>query len=193
MTYTYPTAHDVAAWVYGEPITAAEVAKRLEAVRSSAFGARLASIGTAEGRNTRRWVTQLICAERIVLRALAEAGISVSARSIGLTIDRALALGGVSAAAVAAIPEFGTWARSWPLPVNESEVRSYYDRNPDLYADRGINYAAARDEITSTLREASADRAITLWLDQQLAQHVVLADGYEHPADPAHADAAHHH
>lgn len=183
----------VAAWVFGQPVTAAEVQMRLEEIRASSFGARLASTDTAEGRNARRWVTQLLCAERIVVRALADQGICVSVRSSPLRIERALALGGVAAAVLAAVPELGTWARTWPPPVDESEVRSYYDRNPDLYADRGTGYEDARGEITALLEQASTDRALATWLDQQLARNVVLADGYEHPADPTHADATHRH
>jgi UV DNA damage repair endonuclease len=43
------------------------------------------------------------------------------------------------------------------------------------------------------LQQVATDRAVVTWLDQQLARNVVLADGYEHPADPSHADATHHH
>lgn len=187
------SAPDVAAWVFGQPITTADVAARLAQIRSSSLGARLAAIDTAEGRNARRWVTQLLCAERIVLHELAERGIPVSTRALPLAIDRALALGGVAAAVLATIPEFGAVAHTWAPPVSEPDVRSYYDRNPDLYADRGANYADARDEIIAILEQASADRATATWLDQQVAQNVVLENGYEHPADPSHADATHHH
>lgn len=193
MNGPHRSAGDVAAWVCGEPVTVADVMTRLDATRCAPFGARLASIATAEGRNARRWVTQLLCAERLVLRALAEQGIPVSARPLPLSIDRALALGGVAGAVLATIPELGTWARTWPLPIDESDVRSYYDRNPDLYADRGATYTASRGEIVAVLQQASTDRALATWLDQQLAAHVVLADGYEHPANPSHADATHHH
>jgi [acyl-carrier-protein] S-malonyltransferase len=193
MNAPHPNASGVAAWVYGEPIHTSEVETRLETLRSSSFGPRLAPIDTAEGRNARRWVTQLLCAERLVLRTLAEEGIPVSARPFPLAIDRALALGGVAAAVLAAIPELGLWARTWSRPVDESELRSYYERNPDQYAEHGVGYRAARSEIITTLQQASADRAIATWLDQQLARNVALADGYEHPADPSHADATHRH
>lgn len=193
MSAGQPRAYGVAAWVFGEPVTVADVETRLEAMRSSSFGALLPSIGTAEGRNARRWVTQLLCAERVVLRALAERGIPVSSRSLPLGIDRALALGGVTAAVLATIPELGILARTWSLPVSESDVRAYYDRNADLYAEQGARYANARVEILAILQQASTDRAVATWLDQQLAENVVLAAGYEHPADPSHEDATHHH
>jgi len=188
-----PQAPGVAAWVAGEPVTVAEVEARLAVLRSSFFGTRLPAADTAEGRNARRWVTQLLCAERIVRNALAVHGITPRERPRQLRLNQALAVGGVTAAVLATIPELGLWASRWPLPIEEATIRDYYQRNPDLYADRDISYADARDQVASELHRAAVDRAIAAWLDQRLASDTVLADGFEHPASPANPDTAHRH
>ena len=188
-----PPIPGVAAWVAGEPVTVAEVEARLAVLRASFFGGRLPPAGTAEGRNARRWVTQLLCAERIVRGALAAHGFALRERPRQLRINQALAVGGVTAAVLAAIPELGLWASSWPLPIEETAIRDYYRRNPDLYADRDISYLDARDQIADELHKAAVDRAVAAWLDQRLASDTVLADGFEHPANPANPDSAHHH
>lgn len=180
---------DWAALVRGEPITVAEVEARLKQVRASAFGARLPDPATAEGRNARRWVTQLMCAERLVA---AELGESDAPRSSGrLTIDRALGVGGVAAAVLAARPDAVRVVRVAPVP--EEAVRGYYERNRDRYADRGIAYPEARDGIAEVLQAAVADRVFSDWLEQRMASEVVLATGFEHPADPRQPDATHRH
>jgi [acyl-carrier-protein] S-malonyltransferase len=176
-----------AAYVRGEPVSAAEVEARLARVRSSGFGARLPDAATAEGRNARRWVAQLICAERLVG---AELGAPTGPRG-ALTIDRALGVGGVAAAVLTVRPDA---IRVVPAPdVDEASVRGYYDRNADRYADRGIAYATARESIAATLNAAARDRAFAAWLEQRMARDVELQPGFEHPADPRHADATHRH
>jgi [acyl-carrier-protein] S-malonyltransferase len=176
-----------AAYVRGEPVTVAEVEQRLDRVRASGFGSRLPDPRTAEGRNARRWVTQLVCAERLVRAELGPAPTSPGA----LTVDRALAVGGVAAAVLALRPDAAD-----VVPVAEpaeSSVRGYYDRNSDRYAERGIDYANARGEIAAALRAAARDRAFAAWLEQRMARDVDLQPGFEHPADPHHADATHRH
>jgi len=177
----------VAAYVRDAPVTRDEVEARLAQVRSSALGARLPHATTAEGRNARRWVTQLVCAERLVDSELGPA----DATAALLTIERALGVGGVAAAVLAARPDA---ARVVAAPVvDDADVRSYYDRNPDLYADRGLGVDEARDQIAAKLQAYARDRAFGEWLDQNMARHVVLQPGFEHPADPHHADATHRH
>jgi [acyl-carrier-protein] S-malonyltransferase len=51
----------------------------------------------------------------------------------------------------------------------------------------------ARDQIAAKLQAYARDRAFGEWLDQNMARHVVLQPGFEHPADPQHADATHRH
>lgn len=181
----------VAAVVRGEPVTVAEVDARMAGLRASAFGARLADLHTAEGRNARRWVVQLLCAERLVRAELAERGIEPGRSTAAVRIDRALAVGGVGAAVLAAVPEA---ARLVDAAVPDDDtVAGYYERNRDRYAERGIPLAAARAAISAELAAVAADRAFSRWLESRLATDVRLAAGYEHPADPAHPDATHRH
>ena len=185
-----PARDGVAAYVRGEAVTVAEIEARLAQVRTSGFGARLPDPATAEGRNARRWVTQLVCAERLVAADLGP-NTARSGDSRGLTIDRALGVGGVAAAVLTLRPDA---AQVVGVPdLDEALVRGYYARNSDLYADRGITYATARAGIAQSLRAAAHDRAFSNWLEQRMATEVQLQPGFEHPADPHHADATHRH
>lgn len=176
-----------AAYVHGEPVTVAEVEARLARVRASGFGARLPGAGTAEGRNARRWVTQLLCAERLVGAELGPADTAPRP----LTIDRALGVGGVAAAVLAMRPD-AVRVVAAPEP-DESSVRNYYHRNSDRYADRGIGYAAVREDISASLHARARDRAFAAWLEQRMERDVVLQPGFEHPADPRQPDVMHRH
>lgn len=182
----------VAAVVGRELVLAAEVDQRLARLRSGAFGARLPGPHVAEGRNARRWVLQLLCAERIARRELADRGVAGGAPGRPVALPRALALGGVAAAVLATVPEIGALdfgARAVPA----DEVRAYYDRNRDLFADRGVPFPAAEAGIRAELEAAERDRAFGAWLERRLARDVVLAEGYEHPAEPGHPDSTHRH
>lgn len=187
------TTANVAAWVDGTAVTVEEVDARMTSVRAALFGTRLPSRHTAEGRNVRRWVVQLLCAERLVRAELADRGIAVQRRPARIGIDRALAVGGVAAAVLAAVPEAAALVNAHASSVDDSAVRGYYERNGDQFADRGIAFADAREGIADELRSATADRAFGAWLEQRMSAAVVLAAGYEHPADPAHPDATHRH
>lgn len=183
--------NDVAAWVCGEPISVAEVDARMARVRGSAFGARLGEPSTAEGRNALRWVVQLLCAERLVRTELAVRGDPVAPAAEPLRLARALALGGVSAAVLAAVPAAIMLVDA--PEVGADAVAGYYARNADRYADRGIGLDAATDDIVREMRAAALDRAFRQWLDERLTRDVVLAGGFEHPADPGSPDATHRH
>lgn len=180
-----------AAWVDDAVITVDAVDARLATLRGAAFGSRLPGPHTAEGRNARRWVVQLLCAEQVVRSALAEQGITAAGSSGPARLDRALRLGGVAAAVLASTPECIELVDA--STVVESEVRSYYDRNPDLFADQGVPLATARHGIAAMLRADTADRAFSAWLEARMAASVVLAHGFEHPAEPGHADSTHRH
>jgi [acyl-carrier-protein] S-malonyltransferase len=180
-----------AAWVDGAVITVDEVDARVAALRRAAFGSRLPGPHTAEGRNARRWVVQLLCAERVVRSALADLGRVAAEPTRPVQLGRALRLGGVAAAVLATIPD-STEVIS-RIEVDETAVRSYYDRNRDLFADRGVPYATARPGIAEMMRADAADRAFGAWLEGRMSATVVLAPGFEHPAEPGHADSTHRH
>lgn len=184
-------SHDIAARVCGKPISGDEVDARLAAVRSGAFGPRLGDPHSAEGRNARRWIVQLLSAERIVRAELAARGIPADSERTPLRVERAFALGGVGAAVLAIVPAAAVLAESLAEPPPEAAVRDYYERNGDLYG--GVAYADARAGIAAELRSAAADRAFSRWLESRLAADVVLSPGFEHPADPRSGDATHRH
>ncbi|GAA3796356.1 hypothetical protein GCM10022226_14570 [Sphaerisporangium flaviroseum] len=54
-------------------------------------------------------------------------------------------------------------------------------------------YESVRDEIAAELTAVAIEQAFSAWLDRRYAEQVRLRPGFEHPADPHHADATHHH
>lgn len=182
----------VAAVVDGEAVGVDEVDRRLAALRATPFGSRLPSPATAEGRNARRWVAQLLCAQRLVEHEIALRGI-VSTSLRPLTLQSALGMGGVAASLLAEIPGSPELVAEFVEPVPDLDVRGYYDRNIDLYGDGAMPFAQARAAIEAELRSARAEAAFALWLDRAMRDRVRMADGFEHPATPWSPDATHRH
>ena len=185
----------VAAWVAGRPIAASVVDDRLAALRRGPLAARLPHPGTAEGRNLRRWVCQLVTVEAVVRHEAGLRGITATPDDgppRPVTPAQALRTGGMTAAVLAADPAARALRRQvLPAPgVPEEEVKAYYARNRDRHAG---SYPEERPRIAATLTAATADRAFARWLDERCAALVRQAPGYEHPADPTHPDATHHH
>ncbi|WP_405146157.1 peptidylprolyl isomerase [Sphaerisporangium sp. NBC_01403] len=54
-------------------------------------------------------------------------------------------------------------------------------------------YEAVREDIASELSSVAAERAFAGWMEHRYAEKVRLRPGFEHPADPRHADATHRH
>lgn len=185
----------VAAWVAGRPIATTVVDERLAVLRRGPLAARLPPPHTAEGRNLRRWVGQLVTVEAVVQHEAAIRGITATPADgppRPVTLTQALRTGGMTAAVLAADPVARALRRHvLPAPgVPEEEVEAYYARNRDRHTGP---YPAERDRIAATLTAATSDRAFAHWLDQRCAALVRPAPGFEHPADPTHPDATHHH
>lgn len=179
-----------AAWVDGDPVTVDEVDARLAELRASHWGSRLPGEHTAEGRNARRWVVQLLAARRVVEREVARRGIPATATR-PLRLDAALSLGGVAAAVLAEVPGAPALAEQFGGEPPEDAVRDYYERNRDLFGD--AEFEDVRAGIAAELAEAARDRAFALWLEQRMRQSVRTAPGFEHPATPGSPDATHRH
>ncbi len=186
-------AGSVAAWVGGRPIGVDAVDERLTALRQGPFAARLPHPATAEGRNLRRWLVQVLTVEAVVEHEAHARGLSAgddAPRQV--TLAEALRTGGVSAAVVAAHP----LARSLrdavapPVPLPEAETAAYFARNRDRYPQE---FAQVRDELAARLGAEDAERRFAHWLDERCAALVRLEPGYEHPGDPRHPDAVHRH
>jgi len=200
-----------AATVAGVPITVGELDEREAALRAGPTAATLPRPGTSEGRQLRRWLTQLLVSERVV---------GSGAAALGVTADGAppeqellpdesarLEIGSVAAAALAAPLARVLFARvTADVDVSDDEVAGYHARNPMRFAQRpqGSGWrttagAAApalnevRPMIAAHLRAAARRRAFRVWLDARRAAVVVLAPGYEHPGDPRQPDNTHRH
>lgn len=190
----------VAAWVGDRPITAAEVDRRLAGLRAGPLASRLPPPDTAQGRNLRRWLVQVLTVEELVAQEAAARGVIAEPCDSGhaaVTLAGALRAGGVTAAVLAADPVARALRRRVVeslsvegLCVTEEQVRSYYDRNRDRHTG---TYAQERPAIEEHLAQAVYECEFSRWLDRRHAELVHLEPGFEHPADPRQPDAEHRH
>ena len=180
----------VAAMVDGAPVSVQEVDAREALLRASRSASSLPRPGTSEGRQLRRWLTQLLVTERVVAAEVAARGLSArgAPSEDDLLPDTAVRLEiGSVAAAVLADP----LARALFVSVTEAvgvtgdTVAAYQARNPSRFADIAA--------VAEHLRAAARRRAFRLWLDARCAALVELAPGYEHPGDPRQPDNTHRH
>jgi len=178
----------VAATVAGAPVTIAEVDAREAAVRSRAPRHALPRPGTREGRQLRRWLTQVIVAERVLAR---EAG-GLDSDDPPPTEDdllpdtlARLELGSIAAATLAAPAARAVFAHvTADVVVDDAAVADYHARNPERMPE---------SEVAAHLRASARRRAYRRWLGARCAEVVVLSPGYEHPGDPRQPDNTHTH
>jgi [acyl-carrier-protein] S-malonyltransferase len=201
----------VAATVAGLGVPVADVDAREAKLRDTAPAALLPRPNTSEGRQLRRWLTQLLVTER---------AIAAEAAAVGLTGDGAptedallpdnsvrLEIGSIAAAALADPLARALFVHiTAAVEVTDAEVADYHARNPLRFArpsDAGNGWRTAavdappldtvRPSIVEHLRGAARRRAFRLWLDARRADVVRLAPGYEHPGDPRQPDNTHRH
>jgi [acyl-carrier-protein] S-malonyltransferase len=87
------------------------------------------------------------------------------------------------------------------VTIPEGEVRSYYDRNQDLYQRPGtrgdpafvVPFDEVRGAIEDDLLVAARARAFDEWLDRRRAALAVIKPGFEHPGHPIHGVPSHRH
>jgi [acyl-carrier-protein] S-malonyltransferase len=179
-----------AAIVGGVPVTVHEVDAREAKLRGSRSASSLPRPGTSEGRQLRRWLTQLLVTERVVAGEANARGLSADGAPSedDLLPDMAVRLEiGSVAASVLSDP----LARALFVDVTEGvdvsddAVAAYEDRNPSRFADIA--------GVAEHLRAAARRRAFGLWLDARCAALVELSPGYEHPGDPRQPDNTHRH
>jgi [acyl-carrier-protein] S-malonyltransferase len=201
---------DVAATVAGLPVLVSDVDRCETRLRASRLASALPRAGTSEGRQLRRWLTQLVVTDRVV---------AVEANARGLTAHAAptedellpdtsarLEMGSVAASALedplarALFADVTADAR-----VSDSDVADYHARNPFRFASpapgaggwRGRaavpTLEEARQAITAHLLAATRRRMFRVWLDARRAELVELAPGFEHPGDPRQPDNTHKH
>ncbi len=130
---------DVAATVGSDCVTVAEVDARESALRAGISAHALPKSGTREARQLRRWITQVLVAERVVAaeaRALAECDTHAPSEADLLPDEVArLEIGSVAASTLSqpvgrAVFEHVTAS----VRVSAAHVRDYHRRNPLRFA-----------------------------------------------------------
>lgn len=203
------TGHSVGT-VAGIPVAAGEIDAREAALRAGRLAAALPLAGTSEGRQLRRWLTQLAVTERVV---------AVDAAARGVVVDRSTPTEEQLLPDVTARLEIGsiaTAALNDPLAralfvhvtagvtAGDDDIRSYHTRNPSRFAQRRADadgwhttapadFDEVRPAVAAHLTGAARRRAFRIWLDARRAELVELAPGYEHPGDPRQPDNTHKH
>ena len=201
----------VAATVAGMDVPVADVDARETRLRDAVPAAALPRAGTSEGRQLRRWLTQLLVTERVIAAEAAAAGLTADGAPAEdeLLPDNSarLEIGSVAAAALADPLARAMFAHvTAAVDVTDADVADYHARNPLRFAapsDAGNGWRTAtvgappldavRPLIVEHLRGAARRRAFRLWLDARRAELVRLAPGYEHPGDPRQPDNTHRH
>jgi [acyl-carrier-protein] S-malonyltransferase len=197
--------------VDGVPIPVDEVDSREARLRGGRLASALPVPGTSEGRQLRRWLTQLIVTERVVAAEFAARGVSTddapAEDDLLPDITARLEIGSIAAAALADPRARALFVRvTADVDVSDDDIAAYHDRNPLRFAGsrpEGNGWRApavtvpplaeVRPMIAEHLRAAARRRAFRLWLDQRRAEQVRLSPGYEHPGDPRQPDNTHRH
>lgn len=204
------THGDIAATVGVEFVTVAEVDCRERALRAGVSTHALPRQGTSEARQLRRWITQVLVAERVVaaeartLCSPTEDG--PSERDVLPDEVARLEIGSVAASTLSEVVGRAVFAHvTASVRISAQQVRDYHCRNPFRFAsqpklDGGWQCARtrasldeARPVIAAHLLAAARRREYRRWLDARCAEVVVLASGYEHPGDPRQPDNTHRH
>lgn len=201
----------LAATVGGVPLSVSEIDAREERLRGTTIAARLPRPGTREGRQLRRWLTQLLVTERVVAAEAAALGVRVdnapAEHEVLPDLSARLEIGSVAASALADPLARALFQRiTAAVEVTDHDVADYHARNPLRFAaghsDRPGWHARTVDApsleevraaVTEHLRAAARRRAFRVWLDARVATLVELGPGYEHPGDPRQPDNTHKH
>jgi [acyl-carrier-protein] S-malonyltransferase len=190
----------VAAWIGRAPVFVSEVDAHLDRLRAGPRAANLPADDSAEGRQLRRWITQVVVTRRLLEVEGAALGPVPVPAAEAVVPDRraALELGGVVAHVLGhsgpARSVFAEVTRSVRAPADD--VAAYYARNLDEFPDdagRPRPLAAVADDIERDLTSALRRSCFVDWLDRRRASLVRLEPGHEHPGDPRQPDATHRH
>jgi [acyl-carrier-protein] S-malonyltransferase len=201
----------VAATVAGIDVPVADIDAREAKLRDRVPAAALPRAGTSEGRQLRRWLTQLLVSERVIAAEAQTAGVTpVGAPTEDHVLpdnSARLEIGSVAAAALGDPLARAMYTRvTANVDVSDTEVADYHARNPLRFAalsEIGNGWRTTTVEapplhevrpiIAEHLRGVARRRAFRLWLDARCAELVWLAPGYEHPGDPRQPDNTHRH
>jgi len=184
----------LAATVDGAALLIDEIDAREAALRASPQAAALPRPHTSEGRQLRRWLTQLLVTERVVAHQANAVGVTAASAPTEADVlpdlTARLEIGSVAAAVLADPVARALYAHiTADIDVDAAVVADYHRRNPNRFPADPEPEAA----IAAMLRGAARRRAFRIWLDQRRAALVWLAPGYEHPGDPRQPDNVHRH
>jgi [acyl-carrier-protein] S-malonyltransferase len=200
----------VVATVGAVEVLVGEVDASEDRLRSTRLASALPRPGTSEGRQLRRWLTQVLVTARVV---------SAEAMNLGLTADGAptedallpdvaarLELGSVAASVLEDGLARAVFVHvTSGVEVSDDEIRDYHGRNPFRFGGRapgvggwrGMPVEAALVDVWADIAEhllaVARRREFRRWLDARRAELVHLAPGYEHPGDPRQPDNTHKH
>ena len=196
----------VVATVGGAAVLVGELDASERRLRSTALASALPRPGTSEGRQLRRWLTQVLVTARVVADDAAALGLLADGAPSedDLLPDAAarLEIGSVAAAVLEDALARALFVRvTAGVQVRGAEIADYHARNPLRFSSpagwgaRRVAPALAdvRAAITEHLLGSARRRAFRSWLDGRRAELVRLAPGYEHPGDPRQPDNTHRH
>ncbi len=202
------------ATVAGAPVPVDEVDAAEARLRNGPRANALPARGTSEGRQLRRWLTQLIVTERVLAAESAARGLAAadaptppSEADLLPDVTARLEIGSVAAAVLADARARALFADvTAGVRVDDHDVTDFHARNPLRFApprleDHGWRAPATvappleqvRSAIAEHLSGSARRRAFRIWLDARRAELVQLAPGYEHPGDPRQPDNTHRH
>lgn len=178
------------ATVCGVEVPVAEIDAREARLRASPIAASLPRPGTSEGRQLRRWLTQLVVTEKVIAAEASARGLSAewapAEAEVIPDMTVRMELGSVAASVLGDPLARAVYASvTAGVDVGGAEVSAYMQRNPRRFT--------TFDEAYGHLLGAARRRAFRLWLDARCAAVVTLAPGYEHPGDPRQPDNTHRH
>jgi [acyl-carrier-protein] S-malonyltransferase len=157
------------ATVAGRPIAVSALEERLARLRRGPRARHIPPPGSPGYGEVRRWLVRELVTEALLAHEVQSRGLAEPSQLVlAVTAD---------------------------VAVSEGEVRSYYERNPDLFhtADDVVAYEDAEASIEGELLFAARLRAFDLWLERRRHDLVVVEPGYEHPADPTTGFPSHRH
>lgn len=197
-----------AATVGSEIITVADVDAREREVRAGVRSHALPRPGTSEARQLRRWLTQVLVAERVVATTPLGADVAPVPTEDDVLPDTVarMEVGSVAAATLSEYRGRAVYAMvTAGVAVTDDEVTAYHVRNPHRFgtarpvgggwsgAPSAAPFETVRTAIATHLLAAARRREYRRWLDARCARIAVLAEGYEHPGDPRQPDNTHRH
>lgn len=202
----------IVATVAGTPVPVDDVDAREAQLRSSRLASALPLPGTSEGRQLRRWLTQVLVTERVVAAEATARGLTADAApaedQLLPDVTARLDIGSVAASALEDPLGRALFCDvTAAVTVTDDDVADYHARNPMRFvaSTRGAQsgwrttpatpplLGEVRSAIADHLRAAARRRAFRIWLDERVAALVELAPGYEHPGDPRQPDNTHRH